>query len=270
MPEAVLTRKDVPTAPADARMIFRRGEWTGRTTGICIGYTNANLVVVPADLAFDFLLFCQRNPKACPVLEVLDRGDPIVKTLAAGADVRSDLPRYRVFVEGELVEEPTDVTAYWRDDLVAFLFGCSDTFEGPLERAGIRPRWREAEDTGDSVFVTNVPTVPAGAFHGPLVVSMRPIPAHQVALAVQVTSRFPAHHGAPVHIGDPSSIGIDDLSRSEWITGASPLPGEVPVFWACGVTPQMAALESRPELMITHYPSHMFISDVPAEQQAVL
>ena len=266
----VLTRQEMPTVPAEARMIFRRGEWTQRSSGICVGYTNANLCIVPADMAFDFLLFCQRNPKPCPALEVLDRGDPTVRVLADGADIRTDLPRYRVFVRGECVDEPTNIVDYWRDDLVAFLFGCSSTFEGALEKAGIRPRWREREGGGSGVFPTNIQTVPAGPLHGPMVVSMRPIPAHQVPLAVQVTSRFPNHHGAPVHIGDPEAIGIEDLSRAEWVRGPSILPGEVPVFWACGVTPQTVALASKPDLMITHYPAHMFLSDIPSEQQAIL
>ena len=243
----------------------------------------------------------QRNPKPCPALEVLDPGDPTVRTLANGADIRTDLPRYRVFVRAavwprvrhgwtcfsggrchgadppgdaydsrECVDEPTDILEYWRDDLVAFLFGCSSTFEGALERAGIRPRWREKEGGGSGVFPTSIQTKPAGRLHGPMVVSMRPIPTHQVPLAVQVTSRFPNHHGAPVHIGDPSPIGIKDLSKAEWVQGPEVLPGETPVFWACGVTPQTVALESKPDLMITHYPAHMFISDIPSEQQAIL
>ena len=194
-------------------------------------------------MAFDFLLFCQRNPKPCPLLEVLEPGDPIVKTLAPGADIRTDLPRYRVFVRGEPVDEPTDISEYWRDDLVTFLFGCSGTFEGALENAGIRPRWREEEGRGSGVFVTDIPTVPAGRFSGPMVVSMRPIPMHQVPRAVQVTSRFPNHHGAPVHIGDPAAIGIADISESKWVKGPTVLPEEVPVFWACGVTPQTVAQE---------------------------
>ena len=266
----VLTRQEMPTIPAQARRLYREGKWTQRTSGICVGYTNANLCIVPREMAYDFLLFCQRNPKPCPVLEVLDAGDPIVKKLAEGADIRTDLPRYRVFVNGEPVDEPTDIASYWRDDLVTFLFGCSSTFEGALENAGIRPRWREREGGGAGVFVTNIQTVQAGRLHGPMVCSMRPIPAHQVPRAVQVTSRFPNHHGAPVHIGDPSAIGIEDLSKAEWVAGPSLQPGEVPVFWACGVTPQTVAQESKPELMITHYPGHMFISDIPSEQQAAL
>ncbi len=264
----VLTRQEMPTIPAEARRMFREGMWTQRTHGICVGYTNANLCIVPREMAFDFLLFCQRNPKPCPLLEVLEDGDPIVRSLAEGADIRTDLPKYRVFINGEVVDEPTEITHYWRDDLVTFLFGCSGTFEGALEAAGIEPRWRNG--SGSGVFVTNIPTVAAGRLHGPMVVSMRPIPKPQVPRAVQVTSRFPNHHGAPIHIGDPADIGITDLCKEEWVAGPGLLPGEVPVFWACGVTPQTVAQASKPELMITHYPGHMFISDIPAEQQAML
>ena len=265
-----LTLETMPGVPAQARELFRNGEWTRRSAGVCVGYTNANLCIVPRALAYDFLLFCQRNPKPCPVLEVLDAGDPIVKHLAEGADIRTDVPRYRVFVRGEVVDEPTDISSYWRDDLVTFLFGCSGTFEGALEAAGIPPRWREGEGNGAGVFESNIPTVRAGSLHGSMVVSMRPVPAPLVPRAVQVTSRFPNHHGAPVHIGDPSVIGIDDLSKSRWVDGPTLLPGEVPVFWACGVTPQVVAQASKPELMITHYPDHMFLSDIPSEQQAML
>ena len=161
-----LSRDTMPAIPADARALFRQGAWTERSSGICVGYTNANLCIVPKELAYDFLLFCQRNPKPCPALEVLDSGDPIVRQLANGADIRSDLPRYRVFIDGEVVDEPTDINKYWRDDLVTFLFGCSSTFEGALEAAGIEPRWRQGQGTGSGVFATNIETVPAGGLHG--------------------------------------------------------------------------------------------------------
>ena len=264
------TLKNMPSDPKQVREIFRQGLWNERTTGISIGRVNANLCIVPKDLAFDFLLFAQRNPKPCPVLEVLEPGNPIVKSLAEGADIRTDIPRYRVFLRGEVVDEPGDIMEYWRDDLVTFLFGCSGTFEGVLENVGIYPRWREKQGQGSGVYVTNIPTTAAGRLHGPMVVSMRPIPVHQVTTAIQATSRFPTHHGAPVHIGDPSAIGIDDLSKHEWVQGALPIDGEGPVFWACGVTPQIVAQTSKPELMITHYPGHMFIGDLWSEHQAIL
>jgi uncharacterized protein YcsI (UPF0317 family) len=266
----LLTRQDMPAIPEEARRIFREGKWTDRTSGLCLGFTNAAIAILPRDLAFDFLLYCQRNPKPCPLLEVLDPGDPIVTGLANGADIRTDVAKYRVMVKGEVVNEPSDIIQYWRDDLVTFLFGCSGTFESALQGAGIVPRWRQGEESGTGIYRTNIPTAPAGPFHGPLVVTMRPIPNHQVSRAVQVSSRFPGHHGAPIHIGDPAAIGIADLSKSEWSAGPALLPGEVPVFWACGVTLQTVATQSKPDLMITHYPSRMFITDIPAEQQAVL
>ena len=265
----VLTRQELPTIPAEARKLFRDGSWTQTTVGVCLGYVNANLAIVPQKMAFDFLLYCQRNPKPCPLQEVLEAGDPIVKTLADGADIRTDIARYKVFVRGELVDEPTDITKYWRDDLVTFLFGCSATFEQALVKAGIPAPWLEGDTCSPGVYVTNIPTVPAGRLQGPLVVSMRPIPASMVSTAVQVSARFARHHGSPVHIGDPEAIGIKDISKSDWLSGVEVGPGEVPVFWACGVTPQMVALESKPDLMITHYPGHMFLSDIPSEQHAV-
>ena len=265
----VLTRKAMPTIPAEARKLFREAKWTQTTIGICSGYTNANLVIVPKDRAYEFLLFAQRNPKPCTVLEVTDPGDPIIKVLADGADIRTDLPRYRVFVGGEAVDEPTDVNKYWRDDLVTFLFGCSGTFGGALEDAGVHVRGgHDGEGIGWGVYETNIPTQPAGSLRGPMVVSMRAIRPDLVARTVLVTSRFPSHHGGPIHVGDPAAIGIKDLSNPEWSEGpVNILPGEVPMFWACGVTPQTVALESGVDFMITHYSTHMFISDIPSEEQ---
>ena len=269
----VLTREEMPSTPEEVRGVFREGKWTESTDGFCRGYTHANLAIVPKDMAYDFLLFAQRNPKPCTVLEVLEPGDPIVKVLANGADIRTDLPRYRVLVRGEAVDEPTDISEYWRDDLVTFLFGCGGTFAGALENAGIRARiGPEGEGRGGDMYITNIPTVPAGRLlSGSMVVSMRAIPADQVSRAVQVTSRFPAHHGGPIHVGDPAAIGIEDVATSSWGEGpVTVLPGEVPVFWACGVTPQTVAAESKTELMITHYPAHMFLCDIPSEHQAIM
>jgi uncharacterized protein YcsI (UPF0317 family) len=189
--------------------------------------------------------------------------------MADGADLRTDLPRYKVFKNGELVDEPTDIEEYWRSDLVGFLIGCSLTFEAALIDAGVPVRHVENE-TDAYVYITNVRCVPAGRFHGPLVVSMRPMPRDKIVRAVQVTTRFRDTHGAPVHIGDPEQIGIQDLSKTDF--GATPdiRPGEVPVFWGCGITPQTVAMESKPELMITHYPTHMFVCDRKDAETAVL
>jgi uncharacterized protein YcsI (UPF0317 family) len=241
---------------------------TGQTSGLAPGFAQANLVILPRDWADEFLLFCQRNPKPCPLLEVLDPGEPVPRRTAPTADVRSDLPKYRVWRNGELADEPADVTALWQDDFVTFLIGCSFTFEAALLRAGVPVRHI---DLGVNVpmFRTNIPCVPAGRFHGPLVVSMRPITPADAIRAVQITSRYPSVHGAPVHLGLPERIGIADVSQPDF---GDPVPvrdGELPVFWACGTTPQAALMQAKPPLAITHSPGCMFVTDVSDESLAV-
>ena len=245
---------------ADVRCAARAGELTGPTAGLAMGFVQANLVIVPKDLAFDFLLFCQRNPKPCPVLDVTEPGDPEPRLAAPGADIRTDLPRYCVYKDGQLAEEPTDLTHHWRNDLVGFLIGCSFTFESALIQAGLPVRHIEA-GVNVPMYRTNVPCKPAGMFHGPMVVSMRPMTPNQALQAARVCSRFPRAHGAPVHFGNPGSLGIGDLMRPDF---GDPVPikaGEVPVYWACGVTPQAVAMEAKPSLLITHKPGHMFVTD---------
>jgi uncharacterized protein YcsI (UPF0317 family) len=246
---------------ADVRRLARLGELTGPTPGLALGYVQANLVVVPRDLAFDFLLFCQRNPKPCPLLDVTEPGSPEPRLVAPGADLRDDLPRYRVYRHGELVEEPARVRDWWRDDLVGFLLGCSFTFESALLQAGVPVRHVEA-GCNVPMYRTDRPCRPAGVFRGPLVVSMRPLTPDQAVRAVQVCGRFPRAHGAPVHFGDPAALGIRDLARPDFGDPVEVRPGEVPVFWACGVTPQAVAMEVRPPLLITHKPGHMFVTDL--------
>jgi len=255
--------------PAAIRAAIRDGACRGHTAGLAPAYAQANLVALPRELAYDFLLFCQRNPKPCPLLDVTDVGSPVPGLVAPGADLRVDLPRYRVYRQGQLVAEREDVRDLWRDDLVAFLLGCSFTFEGPLVEAGVPVRHLSC-GRNVPMYRTDRPCIPAGRFHGPLVVTLRPMPADQVVRAVQVTSRFPAVHGAPIHVGDPAALGIADLARPEW--GDPPLlePGDVPVFWACGVTPQAATTAAKPDLMITHAPGHMFVTDVPVASLAVV
>ncbi|PZN03375.1 MAG: putative hydro-lyase, partial [Bacillota bacterium] len=243
--------------------------YTGPTPGLAPGYAQANVVILPQKYAFDFLLFCFRNPKPCPLLDVTDVGSPVPRMVAPEADLRTDVPRYRIWENGVLKAEVTDIRDYWRDDLVGFLLGCSFTFEAALLEAGIPVRHIE-EGCNVPMFVTNRPCTPAGVFHGPMVVSMRPIPQEQVVRAVQVTSRFPAVHGAPVHIGDPEALGIRDLAKPDFGDPVTIRPGEVPVFWACGVTPQAVAMSAKPEFMITHAPGHMFITDRKDEELAVL
>ncbi|MBD3307682.1 putative hydro-lyase [candidate division KSB3 bacterium] len=257
------------SVPKNFRQLVRAGTWTTPTSGVCEGYAQANLLVIPKHLAYDFLLFTQRNPKPCPVLEVLDIGCPEPRFTALGADIRTDLPRYRVYRRGELTDEAGDLQAYWQEDAVAFLLGCSFSFEAALLNAGI-PIRNIAEGKNVSMYVTNLACRPAGIFHGPLVVSMRPIPAALVVKAVQVTSRFPAVHGAPVHIGDPAEIGIQDISRPDFGDPVEVKAGEVPVFWACGVTPQAVVMTVKPESALTHAPGHMFVTDIPNEQLAAL
>jgi uncharacterized protein YcsI (UPF0317 family) len=252
---------DGPTmTPAQVRAACRSGSLDRPTSGLAAGFVQANLMVVPREAAFDFLLFCQRNPKPCPVIEVVEAG-AVEPLCAPGADLRTDLPRYRVYRDGRLTEERTDVRDAWTDDLVAFLIGCSFSFEEALLEAGVPLRHVEA-CSNVPMYRTRVATAPAGRFHGPLVVSMRPVPAGQVPLAVRVTGRFERVHGAPVHVGEPSALGIDDVARPDYGDPVEIRAGELPVFWACGVTPQAAALASRLPFCITHAPGHMFVSDL--------
>jgi uncharacterized protein YcsI (UPF0317 family) len=254
--------------PSEVRAAARAGRLTGQTSGLAPGFAQANLVFLPHDLAAEFLLFCQRNPKPCPLLDVTSPGDPIPRRVAPTADLRTDAPRYRVWRHGELVDEPTDLLSLWRDDLVGFVIGCSFTFESALLRAGVPVRHIE-QGSNVPMFRTNVPCEPAGSFQGPLVVSMRPMtPAHAIR-AVQVTSRYPAVHGAPVHLGFPEQIGIADLQRPDYGDPVPVLPGELPVFWACGVTPQSVLMAAKPPLAITHSPGCMFVTDMRDEQLAV-
>jgi uncharacterized protein YcsI (UPF0317 family) len=244
--------------PAEARALFRSGR-AHPTTGWATGFTQTNLIAVPRDWAYDVLLFCQRNPQACPVLDVSDPGDPTT-TLATGADLRSDLPRYRVWENGRMTGEATDVTGRWRTDMVAFSLGCSFTFETALIAAGIPMRHID-QGRNVAMYVTDRQCRPAGRLHGPLVVSMRQIPANRVADAATISGSMPSVHGAPVHIGDPAALGITDLDRPDFGDPVEPEPGDVPVFWACGVTPQAALMASAPPFAITHAPGFMFVSD---------
>jgi uncharacterized protein YcsI (UPF0317 family) len=237
------------------------GEITGPTPGLALGYVQANLVIVPRELAFDFLLFCQRNPKPCPLLDVTEPGCPEPPDVGAGADLRTDLPAYRVYRHGELVDEPTHLRSWWRDDLVAFLLGCSFTFENALLQAGLPVRHVEM-GCNVPMYRTSIACRPGGIFHGPMVVSMRPMTPAQAVAAVRICGRFPRAHGAPVHFGDPRGIGIDNLDRPDFGDAVDVRPGEVPVFWACGVTPQAVAMEVQPPLLITHKPGHMFVTDL--------
>ncbi len=243
------------------RQACRAEAITANTAGLAKGYVQGNLAILPKTLADEFLRFCQRNPKPCPVIGMSEPGDPAIPALAADLDIRTDLPRYRVWKAGELVDEPTDIRKWWRDDLVAFVLGCSFSFEEALLDAGVPLRHIE---TGATVpmFRTTVACTPAGRFSGPLVVSMRPLKPADVIRAVQITSRFPAVHGAPVHVGLPQMIGISDIAKPTWGDPVEVKADELPVFWACGVTPQAVIAAAKPEFAITHAPGAMLVTDL--------
>ena len=252
------------TSAADLRAVARRGEWRGTTAGHCSAYQQVNLAILPKEVAAEFAAFCTRNPKPCPIIEITPPGDPEPARSAPGADLRTDVPGYRIYRKGELTEQRGDIRDVWRDDLVAFLLGCSFTFEHALVEAGLTPRNVEL-DTKVPMFVSNIACVAAGRFHGPTVVTMRPIPEDRVAFVRELSARYPHAHGAPVHVGDPKAIGIADLGRPDY---GEPVPiyaNEIPVFWACGVTPQAVAERARVEFMITHEPAQMFVTDLPRE-----
>lgn len=248
-------------SPAQLRQIIRRGEWNKETSGLAPGFVQVNLVILPASDASDFHRFCQNNPKPCPLIAISEVGTPHVAALGADLDIRSDVPRYRVFHHGEMVAEPNDIRDIWRDDLVTFAIGCSFTFEHSLIENGIAIRHIE-QNRNVPMYRTNIATRPAGNFQGPLVVTMRPMKAADAIRAIQITSRFPGVHGAPVHIGDPALIGIKNLSQPDYGAAVDVQPDELPVFWACGVTPQAALAKARPAFCITHAPGHMLLTDL--------
>lgn len=253
---------DFETAtPREVRQLIREGKYTGQTSGMCRGYAQANLVVLPKELAYDFLLFAQRNPRPCPLLEVSDTGSRTLHEIAEDADIAKDIPKYRIYKKGELEGEYTDVSEFWRRDFVSFLIGCSFSFEGDLIAADVPVRQIE-EHKNVPMYNTNIPCRSAGVFHGNMVVSMRPIPYALVPKAVLITGQMPRVHGAPIHIGDPSVIGINDLEHPDYGEMVTIHEGEVPVFWPCGVTPQNVIMQSKPDFVITHAPGHMLITDV--------
>ena len=264
-----MTPQPASHAAYQARLQARDGTLTGPTANLAPGHVQANLAILPQALAGDFLRFCQRNPKPCPLLAVSEPGDPFLPDLGHDLDIRSDIPRYRVWRHGELVAEPTDVRDLWRDDLVSFLIGCSFSFEEALLENGLPVRHIE-QGRNVPMYRSSLPTRPAGPFSGPLVVSMRPMLAADAIRAIQVTSRFPSVHGAPVHLGDPALIGIADINRPDYGDAVEIREGELPVFWACGVTPQSVVAATRPAFCITHAPGHMLVTDLLNSRLAAL
>lgn len=251
----------VRSASYQARLDARAGRLDRPTSNVSPGNVQGNLVILPAALADDFMRFCQRNPKPCPLLAVSEAGDPSLPELGVDIDIRTDLPRYRVWRHGRLVDEPTDVRGVWREDLVSFLIGCSFSFEEAMLDNGLPVRHIE-QGRNVPMYRTGIATQAAGVFSGPLVVSMRPLKAADAIRAIQVTSRFPSVHGAPVHLGDPALIGIQDIDRPEYGDAVEIRAGELPVFWACGVTPQSVVASVQPEFCITHAPGYMLVTDL--------
>jgi uncharacterized protein YcsI (UPF0317 family) len=255
--------------PKAARRAIRSQAYTGYTAAIAPGHVQANVCILPRAWAEDFLLYCQRNPKPCPLIARSDAGNPHLPMLAQDLDIRTDIPRYHIFRDGEFVEEVTEITSYWRDDLVTFALGCSFSFEEALLEAGLRLRFLERNDVA-GVYVTSIATASAGPFQGPLMVTMRAFKPADAIRAIQITSRFPDVHGAPVHIGRPQDIGVDLSRRYQNVGDAEVAEGELPVFWACGLTPQLAVRNAKPPLCITHAPSSMLITDLRNASLAVL
>jgi len=259
----------IPLTGSAARLAIRGGDWTGPTAGLAPGYVQGNLAILPQALASDFMRFCQLNPKPCPLLAVGAPGDWRLPALAQDLDIRTDVPRYRVFERGELVEEPRDIRDHWRDDLVAFALGCSFSFEDALIQDGIELRHMTCGLTVP-MYRTSVETHAAGPFHGPLVVSMRPMKPADAIRAIQITTRFPAVHGAPVHIGRPDLIGIKDIGKPDYGDAVPMRDDEIPVFWACGVTPQSVVATVKPDFCITHYPGTMLVTDRRNSEFAIM
>ena len=258
-----------PVTGRAVRALCRTGRFDGHTSGAAPGFVQGNLVILPAEEANDFLRFCQRNPKPCPLIGVSDPGSPAIPELGEDLDVRTDAPRYRVWRDGELVGEPTSVEDVWRNDLVAFVIGCSFTFEDALLADGV-PLRHVSLGVNVAMYRTSIETRAAGAFHGPLVVSMRPMTPARAIRAVQITSKFPAVHGAPVHLGDPGAIGVADLEQPDYGDAVALAADEVPVFWACGVTPQSVIAATRPRFAITHAPGCMLVTDRRHSEYAII
>jgi uncharacterized protein YcsI (UPF0317 family) len=247
--------------PAALRRAVRDGRFRGQTAGQAPGFVQGNLTILPRAFAGDFLRFCQLNPKPCPVIGMGEPGNPALPRLGRDIDIRTDVPGYCVFRDGELAEETPDIVRHWRDDLVTFVLGCSFSFEAALVEAGLRLRHID-EGKNVAMYRTSIANAPAGPFGGTLVVSMRPFTPADAIRAIEITARFPNVHGAPMHFGDPAAIGIADVTRPDWGDAVAIKPGEVPVFWACGVTPQQAIRAARPPLAITHQPGAMLVTDI--------
>ncbi|WP_210129325.1 putative hydro-lyase [Staphylococcus sp. GDX8P66P] len=251
--------------PSTLRKMISKGELTGHTSGMAKGYVQANVVILPSAYAYDFLKFCFRNPKTCPLLDVSEIGSTSFPTYGKDANITNEVAQYKVYRYGELVESPTDIAHLFNDDMVSFLIGCSFTFEHALLDAGLPIRHIE-EEHNVPMYITNIPAASSGHFSGNITLSMRPMTMQQAIKATEITTHFKNVHGTPIHIGNPSEIGIENITNPDFGEPVTIKENEVPVFWGCGVTPQSVALDAKPELMITHAPGHMFITDVPDSQ----
>lgn len=251
--------------PIEVRKLVREEKITGPTTGMCEGYVQANLVILPKKFASDFKVFALNNPKPCPVLEITEEGSPYTKVISKDANITTDIPKYRIYKNGQLVEESLNIKDYWQDDFISFLLGCSFTFESALINAGIEIR-HITLGRNVPMYKTSIMCKESGVFKSPMVVSMRPISKEKVEQVVKITERYPNVHGAPIHIGNPNEIGIKDIHNPDYGDSVEIKKGEIPVFWACGVTPQAAAEQAKPDIMITHAPGHMFIADIKNEE----
>jgi len=263
------TRAGIPRTGLEARLAIRRGEHAGPTSGLAAGFVQANLAILPAALAADFLRFCQLNPKPCPLIGVAAIGDWRIPELGEDLDIRTDVPRYRVWRDGAAIDEPGDLRQWWREDLVSFALGCSFSFEQALIDDGIELR-HITNNCTVPMYRTSMLTAPAGPFRGPLVVSMRPMRPADAIRAVQITTRFPSVHGAPVHLGKPELIGISDLAAPDYGDAVPIYDDEIPVFWACGVTPQSVIAAARLDFCITHYPGAMLVTDRRNSEFAIM
>lgn len=246
----------------EARQLIRSGAWNRPTTGLALGYVQANLVILPQSWAEEFATFCHLNPRPAPILDMTTPGNPNPMKVAPDADLRIDVPLYRVYHKGKLVDEPKDLLSHWQEDFVAFLLGCSFSAERALIEHGIRLRHLE-QGKNVAMYRTSLLCTATPRIHGSVVVSMRPIKKAQIDRVIEITSRYPLAHGAPIHVGNPTVVGIVDIALPDWGDAVEMANDEVPVFWACGVTPQAVIMESKPEIAITHSPGYMFITDLP-------
>ena len=257
-------------SPFEIRQQIRQGLFTGNTSGLAQGFVQGNLAIMPTTWANDFLLFCQQNPKPCPIVSMSTApGEFMLPHLGQDIDIRRDVPKYRIYRDGQLAEELNDVSDHWRDDLVTFVLGCSFSFEEALIADGLEVR-NISEGVNVPMYRTNIACQSAGRFSGNTVVSMRPMKAADAIRAIQICSRFPSVHGAPLHLGDPAEIGISDIQKPDFGDAVTINEGELPVFWACGVTPQVAIEQAKPEFCITHSPGHMLITDLNNSRLAIL